>query len=595
MQPDIRSHLIIGLLLALSVLISYGQVAHHDFVDLDDRDYIVENRYINKGLNMQGLIWAFDFRHSDKSYWRPLTWLTHMLDFQIFGANPGPAHLVNLGMHLANVLLLYAVLGMLAGPSWCAAFVSFLFAVHPINVESVAWLTERSNLLGTFFGLATMAAYVAYARKPVFNRYLLVLLVFLLCLLAKPILVTLPFLMLLLDYWPLGRLSAGYPISPGPRESAPSLIGQSGIFHSPGGVRTATTGYLRLVAEKIPLLIMVGGVIYASILRLGYTAPVEQISWLLRLENALVAYVRYIAHLALPIRLAAFYPFPASIPVWQWLGALTILAGITGMTLGQIRRRPYLFVGWFWYLGTLFPKIGFVQAGLWPALADRWVYFPAIGLFLAAAWWLGERTHGLGRLAKWIAAILGVAVGLVLVMATSVQVDYWRNSRSLFERMLALYPNNFMGQNNLGLILRREGNLDAAEQYFSRAITINPKFEIAYLNLGHVAAERGDEAGALEWYRKALELKPDYLGAHLAIGGLHLLQGKPQQAARHYARAVQIDGHSAAAINGLGGALVKMNRLQEAVSLFEQALEADPSFVPAQKNLSVVKAALGRP
>jgi tetratricopeptide (TPR) repeat protein len=579
-QSRRRHHLAAVLLLSMLVLLPYTQVLHHDYVDFDDFDYIVENPYVKHGFSAQGVWWAFNFRHQDRSYYRPLTWLSHMLDFQIWGAAPGWHHLVNVALHLGNAVLLYGMLFAMTGAWGPSVLVGALFAVHPINVESVAWITERSNLLCTLFGLACMWAYVGYARQPDPRRYLATALAFTASLLAKPNLVTLPFLLLMLDFWPLGRLRW------------PGRTGAAGTAHvlAEGALPTSSIG--RLVAEKLPLIALSLAAIGASILRLGSTIPAGQVPWELRLANALVSYLRYLGNLVWPHNLAAFYPYPKSIPLWQSWGALTALIIITVLILFQIRKRPYLFVAWFWFAGTFVPKIGLIQSGLWPALADRWAYFPAIGVFLLIVWLGGDIR---ARLQPPMRAMTSVtmALGLAILAAlTWVQAGTWSDSYTLLGRMLKLYPDNFMAHNNLGLLQRKDGRIEEAEQHFREAIRINPAFEIAYLNLGNVAKERGDVDRAMDWYGQALNLNRNFPGAHLAIAGLFFDRGAFSDAARHYLLASQIKPDHVAAINGLGAALTKMNRLVEAIALFEEALRIDPGYAPARENLAAVRAAL---
>jgi tetratricopeptide (TPR) repeat protein len=576
-----RHHLAAVLFLAMLVLLPYTQVLRHDYVDFDDFDYIVENPYVKHGFSTQGVWWAFNFRHQDKSYYRPLTWLSHMLDFEVWGAAPGYHHLVNVALHLGNAVLLYGVFFAMTGAWGPSVLVGALFGVHPINVESVAWLTERSNLLCTLFGLACMWAYVGYARQPTPRRYLATALAFTASLLAKPNLVTLPFLMLLLDYWPLGRWR--WP---------ERTVGGAGTTREVATGEIPAFSIGRLVVEKLPLITLSIAAIGTSILRLGSTIPAGQVPWELRLSNALVSYVRYLGNLFWPHNLAAFYPYPKSIPPWQAWGALTALAVISLLVLVQIRKRPYIFVGWFWFVGTFIPKIGLIQSGLWPALADRWAYFPAIGVFLLIGWWGGEvRERWQPSMKRLSTAAMALCLA-GLAALTWVQVGTWSDSYTLLGRMLKLYPDNFMAHNNLGLLQRKDGRIREAEQHFREAIRINPGFEIAYLNLGNLAKERGDADRAMEWYRQALELNRNYAGAHLAIAGLYFERGAFSDAARHYLLATQIRPDHVAAINGLGAALTKMNRLVEAVALFEEALRIDPGFAPARENLAAVRAAM---
>ncbi|MEE4606017.1 MAG: hypothetical protein V2J65_32400, partial [Desulfobacteraceae bacterium] len=359
--------LLASIVLVVLVGLPYFQVRNHEFVDLDDYDYLVENHHIKNGLTVDGLVWAFSFQKNDNSYWRPLAWVSHMVDFEFSGNDAGRHHISNLLLHVFNTLLLFVFFVITTGRSFGSFLAAALFAIHPINVESVAWVTERSNVLCTFAGLITMLLYVWYTLHPSLSRYLFVVLFLIICLMVKPILVTLPFLLLLLDFWPLNR------------------FGDNSL-----GKEERIRRIWKLFGEKIPLIALCFITIWISLHRQGGTISVEQISIPLRLSNAAVAYVRYLINLFYPLNLTAFYPFPKTIPMWQTLGAVFVLMSVSVVSLIRARAMPYLFVGWFWFAGTMFPKIGLVQAGLWPALADRWAYFPAIGLFIVISWLCGD-------------------------------------------------------------------------------------------------------------------------------------------------------------------------------------------------------------
>lgn len=569
LKRQFRTHLTVSFVLLALTLVPYLQVRNHAFVDLDDYDYLVENHHVKNGLTIEGLIWAFSFQHQDISYWRPLTWVSHMLDFELFGDDAGWHHLVNLMLHLLNVLLLYALFFRMSGRTMPGAIVAVLFAIHPINVESVAWVTERSNVLCTSAGLATLLLYVGYARHTSAARYMAVFLAFVLCVMVKPVLVTLPALMVLLDFWPLRRL-----------DLAPAAqIGPQAIWS-------------RLLREKALLLLVAIFAVWFALQRQGTTIPTEEVPWGLRLANAMVVYAQYLFNLVYPVNLTAFYPFPKSIPLWKSGGALILLISISVAAVVKIKQWPHLFVGWFWYMGTMLPQIGLVQAGLWPALADRWAYFPAIGLFMAFAWscasFLEKRSH---RERRWV-LLPSLAAGTVLVWLAWVQVGYWSNSTRLFERMLTKTSGNFMAHNNLGVVLLNQGKWKEAETHFLNAIGINPRFELAFQNLGKVSSHQGDLERAEHYYRKALAIRPGSYSARLALGNLFFRSHRFNEAWQYYAEAIRIRPDGPNPYNGLGSILAKGGRFREAREMYQKALAIDPGHAAAKQNLERVLAAL---
>jgi hypothetical protein len=430
--------------LALSTLVVYWQVRNYDFVNFDDPHYVHKNPIVQSGITLDSIKWAFTTGHA--ANWHPLTWLSHMLDCQLFGTNPGWHHLTNLLLHIANTLLLFAVLKRMTGALWRSAFVAALFALHPLNVESVAWVAERKNVLSGFFWMLTVAAYIRYAERPGIGSYLLVVLVFSLALMAKPIVVTLPFVLLLLDYWPFGRFQWG---SQRQGESLP----QSELVK----VNYQTSPTSRLVGEKVPLFILVAvlSMITFFVQRSGGTVEsTATLTLKARSANAVVSYAGYIGKIFWPRRLAVFYPHPRySLPVWQAVAAGLLLLGITVCVIWLARRRCWLPVGWLWYLGTLVPVIGLVQVGA-QAMADRYAYVPAVGLFIIIAWSLPELVK------KWRYRKIGlrISAGIVLtflLLCTRMQVRHWQNSVTLFEHALAVTENNYAIHCNYGRTLMR--------------------------------------------------------------------------------------------------------------------------------------------
>jgi tetratricopeptide (TPR) repeat protein len=406
---------------------------------------------------------------------------------------------------------------------------------------------------------------------------------------AKPILITLPFLMLVLDVWPLKRLAPGATANHSSRDRAPQTAlpytsGQSMWDRYRGPI-------WQCLREKLPLIGLGLGAVVFSLMRLGRIISADHVPLPLRISNAIVSYVKYLWHLLWPFDLAALYPFPSHVPAWQVMGSLVLLIGLTALFLYYLQRAPYLMVGWLWFLGSLVPKIGLVQAGLWPALADRWAYFPAIGLFVAIVWSAGEiwsRWSVLRR--RMLAFSAAIYIGF-LAMLCHAQVGYWANSTVLFERMIEKTEGNYVAHNNLGYVLIKEKRYDEARRHFERSIAINPKFEIPYVNIGTIYKDQGQSDEAIAWYRKALAINPQYARGHLNIGNIYFSRQEYVQAIHHFARGIEVDSDSALLFNSLGAALTKLGRLDEAARCFQTALRIDPGLKMASRNLeAIVKA-----
>ena len=455
-----RSDLIILLGLAAMTFAIYAQVIGHQFITLDDPTYIRENPNVNRGVTLAGLAWAFTTFHA--ANWHPLTWISHMIDCQLFGANAGRHLLVNTLIHAANTLLIFYFLFRTTHARWPSALVAALFALHPLHVESVAWASERKDTLSTFFGLLSLIAYVRYAEARSISRYAWVAVTLGLGLLAKPMLVTWPFVMLLLDYWPLRRLAD--PMT----KQLPR-----GASH-----REAATGIGSLALEKLPLFVLVAVSTIITLLAQSHGGAVRTFAAApvgFRLSNGVVSYAKYLLLMFWPNNLAVYYPLPPTgIPSWQVVGAALLLIGITALCLFQRRNRPYLIVGWLWFLGTLVPVIGFVQVG-GQTMADRYFYIPSIGLFIALVFGLADLAKS-WRIAPSLSA--GIAAGVLLILATltNAQVQRWRDSLTLFEHTLAVTPPNLHIEYNLGLAMGGSGRYDEAAAHFEKALQIDPNF-----------------------------------------------------------------------------------------------------------------------
>jgi tetratricopeptide (TPR) repeat protein len=532
----------------------YAQVRHFDFVNFDDPDYAANNPHVRHGITPEGLEWAFT--SGEAANWFPLTRLSHLLDGQLFGLRSGWHHLTSVLWHALAALLLFAFLQRSTHARWCSALVAFLFALHPLHVESVAWVAERKDVLGAFFWFLALWAYVRYAERPRLGRYLLVLFSFCLGLMAKPMIVTLPFVLLLLDVWPLRRLAGA-----------------------------------RVLWEKLPLFALSAAAAVATYLVQRASGAVEALGTFplgLRIENALVTYIVYIAKMFLPARLAVFYPYPRDLPVWQAVLAAVALAGISVFVLRWFRSRPYLAVGWFWYLGTLVPVIGLVQVGA-QARADRYTYIPMIGLSIMLAWGAAEIPRRWPRSRPVLAALAAAACSCLAVL-TWVQVRSWSNSESLFRHALAVTDGNYLAHHNLGVALAEDpARLPEAITHYQAALRIKPDYARALTDLGSaLSKEPGRLSEAVAAYRAALRIAPDSpIPHHNLANTLSKIPGRLPEAIAEYEAALRIDPDYAEAHNHLGLALSGLpGRLPEAIAHYQAALRIQPDYAEAHANLA---------
>jgi hypothetical protein len=476
--------IILGLILTWVTYAVYGQVRDHEFITFDDYEYVVQNPLVRSGITLQNLGRVFTTVHA--SNWHPLTWISHMVDAELFGLNPSAHHMSSLVLHILCAVLLFSFLRQATGAVWRSFLAAALFTLHPLHVESVAWVAERKDVLSCAFFLLTLLAYRRYALNPCVKTYALALFLFSLGLMSKPMLVTLPFVLLLLDYWPIGRLDPKNPRA-------------------------------FLVIEKIPFfLFSAAASILTYTVQLRWGAVVEQIPLRERLVNALHSYTVYLFKTFWPHPLSFFYPHPLdSIPLWQSIGSLLLIGSLTWLSIRLFRRLPYLAVGWFWYLGTLLPVIGLIQVGS-HAMADRYTYIPHIGLFIVLAWgsagFLEKRAH-----LRPVFVALWLCFLVPLSAVTWRQVGHWKNSFTLYRHAIAVTSSNIVAHNNLGNALAREGELDEAEQHLREAIRLNPHDAAAHNNLGNVLMKLGRiEEGVLH-YQEALRIKPKMTEARINL------------------------------------------------------------------------------
>jgi Tfp pilus assembly protein PilF len=603
MSTEKIHRLCIAALLALVTAIAFAPVVGHEFLAYDDPLYVTDNPIVTRGLTFEGLKWAITEFHS--ANWHPLTWLSHMFDCQFFGLNPSGHHVSNVLFHVANTLLLYWVLLLLTGRSYASAAVSIFFAVHPMHVESVAWIAERKDVLCMFFTLLTIRAYIAYVEKPNSRYRILLIIMYALSLMAKPTAVTTPFILLLLDYWPLDRIR----------------------FDSGGDNHRQSTALLKTaVFEKIPLfaLAAIEAIIAIASQRSGGAVQsLESLDIYLRVKNAVVSYCSYLSSLFWPNGLCVYYPHPLdALHAGKVLLAGLLLVAITTIVIwGTVRlKRRYLSVGWFWFLITLLPMIGLVQIGM-QALADRYSYFSFTGIFIIIVWGFSDVTNQLRH--KHAVRVSGlILVTITLAALTWKQVGYWHDTKTLLMRALSVTEKNFIMQYNLAHLLAEEGKTDEAKHLYREAISSNPVHEDAHNNLGRLLEQEGDFEGAIFHYRKALESAPhrvrtiknmalalakrgDHAAAeqqfrlalvhvdnaldeseiHYNLGITAMHQGNTQKEAEHFRGAVQARPDYFDAQLNLGAALYSLGALEEAIHHFRQACRLRPDSAMASNNL----------
>lgn len=551
--------ILLAVLLAVATLAALGGSCGNGFVDYDDEDYVLANPHVLGGLNASNARWALTT--FDAGNWHPVTWLSLQLDATLYGTSAWGDHATSLFFHLAAGLLIYSLLCRLTAAPSCAAFAAGLFLLHPLHVESVAWVAERKDVLSGFFFALTLWAYARYATAPSLGRYGAVALCFALGLTAKPMLVTLPVVLLLLDYWPLGRV----PKDPGKKNLA------------------------RFALEKLPLLALSlasAAVTVVAQSQGGAVVSTDRLPLDLRIGNALVACVAYLGKALVPVGLAAFYPYPRASGVWpQALLAAVILTAITVSAVKLKQSAPFVLVGWLWYLVMLMPVIGIVQVGQ-QSMADRYTYLPLLGVFVAVSWGVGSLVAN--RPSLWpVAAALGMAALALAAAGAKIQVTVWSDAETLWSHALAVTTDNHVAHNNLGRALTRNGQLAAAVGHFREAVRVKHDYPEAHSNLGQALARQGDLAGAVTELTLALRQKPDFSGAHVNMGNVQLLAGRPAEAVAEFRAALATEHPPAAAFAGLGAALTRIGDLSEGERQLERAMAIDPRNADVHNNLGI--------
>jgi Flp pilus assembly protein TadD len=589
------TYLIIVLLILIS-FIAFGRSLGNDFVNYDDNLFIIENNHIKAGFNTESIKWAFTTTYVSK-YFHPPVWLSYILDWSLFGANAGGYHLVSLLWHIGSVILLFLFLSKTTGSLWPSAFAAAFFAIHPLRVESVAWVAERRDVLSVFFGMATIYAYAYYAEKPKLAKYFLCLILFVLALMSKPMLVTLPCVLLLLDYWPLGRLKKGLtpqsvPVlvskGTGQKKSKKLKVEPSAAKSIAKPVQSNRQLIGKLLWEKVPFFFLAlawGIIVIGQVQEAKLFAPLQKISFSERILNAIVSYVAYLGKTFCPVDLAVFYPYVNSFPVWQVLGATALLLGISASVIYLARKAPFLAVGWLWYLGVLFPVIGLMQAGD-QAIADRYTYFPSIGIAIMLTW--GSVYLSKEKLHKIILLPVACIVLCLLTILTWQQCGYWKNGVVLFEHVLQITTNNGLAHHNLGFALAADGKNEEAVTHYLAALKIDPNdidthycLAISLDNLEKVDA-------AITHYREALRINPYYSSAHINLGLDLAQQTKYDEAIYHYRQALRTEPNEPGIYLNIGAALIRKGKLKEAEENFRHAVYLKPDYEDAHRGLSLV-------
>lgn len=553
---------ICAVLLALTLL-AYWPALDSGFVTLDDDYYILDNPQVRAGLTVDGLKWAFTT--FEQGNWHPLTWLLHMLDVQLYGVNPAGHHLTSVLLHMANVLLLFFVVWKLTDRMWPSSIVAGLFAVHPLHVESVAWVSEHKDVLSTFFWLLTVLAYLSYVRRGGVGRYAVVLLTYALGLMAKPMLVSLPLILLILDYWPLGRLQG------------------SGVSNVPDTRRPTP---VTLLLEKIPLFAMAAACCALVCFIHSRQPDISRIGHLplsLRIDNAIVSYVVYLQKMLWPVRLAIQYPHPLrSIPALQLAACALILIAISAVAVSCRKRRPYVTAGWLWYLVMLLPVIGLVQTGE-QAMADRYTYLPLVGVFIAIVWWAFDRKRSV-RTTRALALAAAIAIGALTICA-NVQTRVWHDSVSLLTHALRVTRGNYVAHLNLGVALERKGDREGAKRQYRAALRLQPEYPRGLYNLGVLLQRDGNLDQAARLYTKTLRVFPGFVDAQYNLGLVYDLQKRPAEAIKCYEAALKLAPGYAQARNNLAIVFYENGRYSEAWkqvhALRKMGLSPHPGFVRA--------------
>ncbi|HTD68321.1 MAG TPA: tetratricopeptide repeat protein [Candidatus Limnocylindria bacterium] len=565
------------LCLALIILTvaTYWPVKNHEFVNYDDPDYITANPVVRQGLTAHGVAWAFQNLHAEKTYWHPLTWISHLIDVHLFGLTPAGHHLGNLLFHTLNVVLLFWILYRMTGAVWPSAVVTALFAIHPLQVDTVAWVTERKNVLSTFLMLLGLLAYVRYAARPTIARYAWIFFLFCAALMSKPAVVTFPCLLLLLDFWPLRRIHISY--------FAPS----SGDEQRSGVATNFPLVPLRhAILEKLPLLLLSIASCAVTLLAhrgLGMLDPSGHLPLRLRLENAVVSYARYLGKILWPDDLAVLYPHPGQWPFWEVVLSGMLLLAVTALVLRRAKFQPYLLAGWFWFLGTLIPAIGIVQVGA-QSMADRFAYIPIAGIFVMIVWTVAEFTAHSPARQRLALIVAGIVVG-ISAGGTLHQLSHWKNSITLWQHTLRVTTNNFMAHHDLGVALRESGRLDDALPHFQAALRIREN-ALSHFEMGQVLERQGRTNDAITQMERSVALAPRWATGRERLAFLLTERGDVTNALAHCSELLRLAPQRTDIRIRMAVFLSANDRAAEAITHYHEALRSKPNDIAALNNLA---------
>ncbi len=576
-----KSKYMIAAFLLLTTIAVYWPSVNHEFINYDDPEYVTRNAHVGTGFTYENIRWAFTTTLMGN--WNPVTWLSHMADSEIYGLDPRGHHLTNIILHCLNTILLFIILNRITGNLWRSFFVAAIFALHPLRVESVAWVAERKDVLSAFFFMTALLAYTLYVERPGIIRYLLIMASFTVGLMAKPMLVTFPAVLLLLDYWPLERLRIGW------RGSPPSSLGLSDL-----PVMKSLPSF-SIFLEKLPFFLI--SAVFSMIAihaqkdaKALLSVPAHPV--MLRLSNALLAYMNYLGKTFWPQDLAVLYPLPGQVPISHAILAFIFLGCLSVLSIWLSRRSPFLVTGWLWFLGTLVPVIGLIQVGL-QAMADRYTYIPSIGLSILAVWGVAEGTKKL-RHRSLVIIVSSCVIMLWLIITTRSQLKYWENSIALFTHTLEVTENNYVAHTNLGDALDKRGRYNEAIHHYGESLRIKPDDAFVYDKLATDLDIVGRLDDAVAYYRMSLQLEPGNAKVHNNLGITLIRQGNASEAVKQFKLAVQLAPEFVDARYNLGLALASEGKTQEAIKHFSEALRLNPSDPEIRSSLEKALSELPR-
>lgn len=585
-QKAVIAMVFIPLAIMILTFIAYSDVRYHQFLNIDDKEYVSANRNVQKGLTAESVKWAFGF--TGIAYYHPLTWISHMLDYQMHGPAPGKHHLTNLIIHILNALLLYWLIVRMTGAPYASGALALLFAVHPIQIESVAWVAERKNLLSTLFLLISIHTYISYVKNTSIMIYFGVLIVFVMGLLSKPSILAFPFLLLILDYWPLKRFNVALVSNNDNDQNESRRISVDSITRF-----LKSRNILFIIAEKIPFVVLSLISSYLSLISMSsIVIDQNRIPLDLRIYNLFVSIIKYLKNYFWPFDYAIYYPFPGNIPLSHFLLSLSGITIITIVVILLYRKRPWLTTGWFWFLVTLAPAGGLIQAGLWPEMANRFMYIPMIGLSLMLVWECNAIIKG--RHSAVLKLVIFFTILAFAIPITRAQNLYFSNGYALFTRALAVTGPNTIAYNGIGDALFSLGREDEAEELFHKAIEANPMYEIAQNNYGLCLTKKGQYKKAAKYYTQSISINPKFIPAYLNYGFNEYQQGNLEGAKKLLEQALHIDSYNSNAHNTYGAVLLKLGDKDGAVRHYELAVEYGPNDVQARINLAIMYEDTGR-